>query len=153
MKRPILIIAIGYIIGIIWGLYFRISIVPFYFMTIFIYIIINKRYKKRKFKILSIKRYFRYMKIYLKFNIILTIIISSFISYTITKIQDNKYSNLYNNDYNLKITATVKSNKTEKEYSNQYKIKIHPVPALAALPRWAAHCHTAPERHMLPPSS
>ena len=124
MKRPILIIAIGYIIGIIWGLYFRISIVPFYFMTIFIYIIINKKYKKWKFKILSIKRYFKYMKIYLKFNIILIIIISSFISYTITKIQDNKYSNLYNNVYNLKITATVKSNKTEKEYSNQYKIKI-----------------------------
>ena len=29
MKRPILVAVIGYIIGILWGLYIHISIVPF----------------------------------------------------------------------------------------------------------------------------
>ena len=38
MKRPILIAVIGYIIGIIVGLYFKISIVPFYIPIIATYI-------------------------------------------------------------------------------------------------------------------
>ena len=96
MNRPILVIAIGYIIGIIWGIYLKISILPFYFLliSIYIYIIINLKYKKKKFKILSIKRYFRYIKLVFKLNIIITIIISSFISNLIIKIQENKYENM-----------------------------------------------------------
>lgn len=95
MNRPILVIAIGYIIGIIWGIYLKISILPFYFLLISIYIIINLKYKKKKFKILSIKRYFRYIKLVFKLNIIITIIISSFISNLIIKMQENKYENMY----------------------------------------------------------
>ena len=52
MNRPILIVVIGYIIGIIWGLYLKISIVPFYIFLITIYIIINLPYSKKKFRIL-----------------------------------------------------------------------------------------------------
>lgn len=124
MKRPIVLITIGYIMGIIWGLYFRISIVPFYFIIILTYIIINKRYKKSKLKILSVKRYIRYLKIYFKLNIILVIIISSFFSYVIIKIQNNKYNNLYGGIEDLRVVAVIKSNKIEKEYNNKYKIKI-----------------------------
>ena len=80
MNRPIFIIVIGYIIGIIWGLYLQISIVPFYFLLLIIYIIIKLPYHKKKFRIFSIKRYFRYIKLIFKLNIIITIIISSFIS-------------------------------------------------------------------------
>ena len=50
MNRPIFIILIGYIIGIIWGLYFKMSIVFFYAMLLISYIIINKSYKKKKLK-------------------------------------------------------------------------------------------------------
>ena len=124
MNRPIFIIVIGYIIGMLWGLYLRISIVPFYFFILTIYIIIKFSYHKKKFKIFSIKRYFRYIKLIFKADIILTIIISSFISNIIVKFSENKYENLYKGIENLEITAVVVSNKKEKEYYNRYKIKV-----------------------------
>ena len=124
MNRPIFIIVIGYIIGILWGLYLQLSIVPFYFLLLAIYIIIRLSYHKKKFKIFSIKRYFRYIKLIFKVDIILTIIISSFISNIIVKFYNNKYENLYSGIENLDITAVVVSNKKEKEYYNRYKIKI-----------------------------
>ena len=124
MNRPILVILIGYIIGIIWGLYFKISIVFFYAIIIGIYILTNIRYKKQKFKIFSIKRYFRYIKLILKINIILTIIISSFISNLIIKFQENKYNNLFKNAQAIETTGIIISNKQEKDYYNRYKIKI-----------------------------
>ena len=124
MNRPIFIIVIGYIIGILWGLYLQISIVSFYFLLLAIYIIIKLPYHKKKFKIFSIKRYFRYIKLIFKADIILIIIISSFISNIIVKFSDNKYENLYNSTESLEITAVVVSNKKEKEYYNRYKIKV-----------------------------
>lgn len=124
MNRPILIVVIGYIIGIIWGIYFKVSIFPFYFLLFLIYIIIKLPYKKRKFKILSTKRYFRYIKLIFKINIIITIIISSFISNTIIKILENKYENLYHEGENLNISAIVIGNKQEKDYYDRYKIKV-----------------------------
>ena len=124
MNRPIFVVVIGYIIGILWGLYLQTSIVSFYFLLLAIYIIIKLPYHKNKFKIFSIKRYFRYIKLIFKANIILTIIISSFISNIIVKFYNNKYENLYNGIENLEITAIVISNKEEKEYYNRYKIKV-----------------------------
>ena len=124
MNRPILIVVIGYIIGIIWGIYFKVSIFPFYFLLFLIYIIIKLPYKKRKFKILSIKRYFRYIKLIFKINIIITIIISSFISNTIIKILENKYENLYHEGEELNISVIVIGNKQEKDYYDRYKIKV-----------------------------
>ncbi len=124
MNRPILIVVIGYIIGIIWGIYFKVSILPFYFFLFLIYIIIRLPYKKRKFNILSIKRYFRYIKLIFKINIIITIIISSFISNIIIKILENKYENLYHEGEELNISAIVIGNKQEKDYYDRYKIKV-----------------------------
>ena len=124
MKRPILIILIGYIIGIIWGLYFKISIVLLYVSLIFIYCIIKKKFKKSKFKLFSIKRYLRYIKIWIKFSLILIIIISSFISNTIIKYQENKYNNLFKGVENIQVEGIIVSNKIEKEYYNRYKLKV-----------------------------
>ena len=123
MNRPIFIVVIGYIIGIIWGLYLKTCIVPFYIVLILIYIIINLPYSKQKFKIFSIKRYFRYIKLVFKIKIILIIIISSFISNLSIKYQENKYNNMFKDKQQLEITAIVVSNKQEKEYYNRYKIK------------------------------
>lgn len=123
MNRPIFIVVIGYIIGILWGLYFKISIVPFYILLIATYIIINLPYSKKKFKIFSVKRYFRYIKLIFKINIILIIIISSFISNLIIKIQENKYQDLFKDKQELEVIAIVASNKKEKEYYDRYKIK------------------------------
>ena len=124
MNRPILVIVIGYIIGILWGLYLKISIVPFYILIIVIYNITQLQYKKKKFKIFSVKRYYRYIKLILKINVISTIIISSFISNIIIKFQNNRYDNFFKDTENLELIAVVVSNKQEKEYYDRYKIKV-----------------------------
>ena len=78
----------------------------------------------------SPKRYFRYIKLILKFNVITTIIISSFISNIIILNLNSKYDNLYSNlKNNIQIEAIVVSNKTEKEYADVYKIKVNNVNA------------------------
>ena len=68
-ERPILIAVIGYIIGILWGLYINFSIALFYFSIIAIYFISkifisNNKLdtSRKKLKLLSIKRYFRYLR-------------------------------------------------------------------------------------------
>lgn len=124
MNRPILVILIGYIIGIIWGLYVNKSIVLFYIILLLIYYIINFKYKKSKFKIFSVKRYFRYLKLIIKINVIITIIISSFISNLIVNYSNNKYENLYKDLEKIEIEGIIISNKIEKEFSNRYKMKV-----------------------------
>ena len=120
MKRPILIATIGYIIGIIVGLYFKINIVSFYIPLIAIYFINNFYNKKKtnKFKLLSIKRYLRYIKIYLNSSTITVIIISSIISNTIINFQNRKYNQIYkelSSKNEIKFIATIIGEKQEKQ--------------------------------------
>ena len=128
MKRPILIAVIGYIIGIIVGLYFNKSIVLIYIPIIalyFIYKFCNKA-KKEKFKLLSIKRYFRYIKIYLNSKVILIVIISSLVSNTIVIFQNKNYERIYNNlsvEENLNLTGIIIGEKQEKRYYNKYIVE------------------------------
>ena len=145
MKRPILIAVIGYIIGIIVGLYFRFSIVPLNILVIAILLICRKnkkkelklqrnnrtktKLKKLSFKILSfsfIKRYFRYLKIFLNSKTILVIIIFSSISNSIVIYQNKNYEKIYNTLSeleNLELTGIIISNKEEKHYYSKYKIQ------------------------------
>ena len=141
MKRPILIATIGYIIGIIVGLYFNKSIVLFYIPIIATYLyymkakeasynakILNKNnfQKVKKLKLFSIKRYIRYIKIYLNSKIIILLIISSIISNSIIIIQNRKYEDIYNilsKEESINLKATITSNVEEKEYYNKYKIE------------------------------
>lgn len=130
MKRPILIAVIGYIIGIIVGLYFNKSIVLIYFpiiATYFIYKFFNKQ-KVKKFKLLSLKRYLRYIKIYFNSKVLILLIISSMISNTVVIFQNKNYERIY--DYlsvqeNLYLTGIIISGKQEKQYYNKYKIKVN----------------------------
>lgn len=130
MKRPILIAVIGYIIGIIVGLYFNKSIVLIYIpiiVTYCIYKFCNKQ-KTKKFQLLSIKRYLRYIKIYFNSKVIILLIISSIISNTILIFQNKKYEKIYNNlsiQENLNMTGIIISEKQEKQYYNKYKIKVN----------------------------
>ena len=113
------------------GLYFRFSIVLFYIPIIAVYIIIKNIYLKRqseiplrKLKLLSIKRYIRYLKLVINLKVIITIIFFSVISNSIVLFQNSKYDSLYYDEQVLKGEAIVVSNKTEKEYNYIYKIKI-----------------------------
>ena len=145
MKRPILIAVIGYIIGIIVGLYFKFSMVPLNILVIAILLMYIKnkkkdfelqkdirtkgKLKKLSFKILSfsfIKRYFRYLKIFLNSKTILVIIIFSSISNSIVMYQNKNYETIYNTlseKESLQLTGIVISNKEEKQYYNKYKIQ------------------------------
>lgn len=124
--RPVLVAVIGYIIGILMGLYFNFSIVLFYIpITAIAYIIVTIHTNiKRKFKLISFHRYFRYIKIIISKKVILIILVSSIISNSIILIQNKKYNNLYQNHQSLYLTGTIVSNKLEKEYKEVYKIKV-----------------------------
>ena len=107
MKRPLVVAVIGYIIGIIIGLYFKFSIVLFYINFIPIGVVIhfiNKR-KKRKFRLFSIRRYFRYIKIYLNHKIILVIILLSIISNSIVLYKNKKYNSVYKLPEKIEVEA------------------------------------------------
>lgn len=130
MKRPIVIITVGYIIGILMGLYCNISIALMYVIGFIIYSIIKKLKNRRKrndnkLKLLSINRYLRYIKIVLTPKAIIIFILSSIISNFIVLKLNNKYNNLYSNiDDEVEIAGIVCSNKEEKQYKDVYKIKV-----------------------------
>ena len=126
IKRPILVVAIGYTIGIIMGLYFNFSIVLFYILIAMIYFIKRKliKNKVKKLNLLNPRRYFRYFKLFLNSKVLIVICITSIISNTITILKNNKYENLYNDEESLSGTAIVISEREEKEYNYTYKIKI-----------------------------
>ena len=122
LKRPIVVMVIGYIIGIIWGLYFDFSIV---FLYIPIYTIITFKYKQKtkKFNFLSIKRYLRYIKLFLTKQVIFLIVISSIISNTILIFQEKRYKNLYPEE-SIMVEGIIVSNQEEREYKNRYKVNV-----------------------------
>ena len=123
---------IGYIIGIIMGLYFKISIVFFYIPIAVVYGIRKilrkngtKIKREKKLKLFSIKRYFRYFKLIFNSKVILCIIIFSIISNVIVIFKNKKYENFYQKDGNqLRGEAIVVSNREEKEYCWVYKVRI-----------------------------
>lgn len=127
-NRPIVIITIGYIIGILMGLYYKKSIALLYFGIYIIYLILKPK-KTKKFKLISFKRYFRYVKIIITKNVFMIIIISSIISNSITISLNNKYENLYKNldKTSVKVEAIVVSIPNEKQYKDVYKIKVEKI--------------------------
>ena len=124
-QRPILVAMIGYIIGILWGLYLKSSIVPFYILIIALYFIIKriKHKEKRKFKLLSIYRYSRYFKLIITKKVIIILMLFSSISNFIVLWQNNKYANTYKDGQNLNIQGIIISQKIEKQYYNLYQLK------------------------------
>ena len=114
MKRPIAIILIGYIFGIIWGYTFKISILLFWlFFLCFLYL-----FKDYKLPILKILK-----KVFNK-KIILVLVISSIISNLIVFFYNNKYDNLYKYVENTEIIGTIISEKYETNYKERYIIKV-----------------------------
>ena len=125
IKRPIVVMVIGYIIGIIWGLYLNFSIVLLYILIAFFYALKKcfKSKKYKKFHILSSYRYIRYIKLIFTKQVIFLIIISSIISNTILIFQEKRYENLYPEE-NITIEGIIISNQEEREYKNRYKLKV-----------------------------
>lgn len=127
MKRPILVAVIGYLIGIIWGLYFK-SIVPFLLLVIATYFFINKYFKSiNKFKLISFKRYSRYLKLVINRDVIILMILSSLVSNTIILMKENKYNKFYSTFNEVEIEGIIVSEKNENEYIDVYKVKLEKI--------------------------
>ena len=109
------------------GLYFKWSIAFLYLLITAVYLIIlkikNRKNTNKTFKLLSMKRYFRYIKLILNRKVVLCFCIFSIISNSIVIYQNQKYDNKYTNEEKIIGEAIVLSNKQEKEYNNVYKIK------------------------------
>ena len=140
LKRPIVVIVIGYIIGIIWGLYFHFSIVLLYILIAILFYRKNQRnsimsflinllkncFKSKKntsFPLFSIHRYVRYIKLIFTKQVIFLIAISSMVSNTILLFQEKRYENLYPEE-NIVVEGIILSHQEEREYKNRYKVKV-----------------------------
>ncbi len=114
IKRPILIASIGYIIGIILGLYLKkLSIVPI-FICILINIVLPKLLNK------NAKRYLK--TVLTKKAIIIFYIFVVVGNLYIIKL-NNSYDNVYSINEEIEVTGIVEAIE-QKEYSNKYTIKI-----------------------------
>ena len=112
------------------GLYLKWSIVLFYIPIIAIYLIIKELWKIQQkknntieFRLWSMKRYFRYVKLIINTKIIFSIIIFSTISNSIVIFQNKRYENRYQDGEIITGEAIVISELQEKEYYNRYKIQ------------------------------
>ncbi len=127
MKRPIVIIAIGYIIGILWGLYLQFSIVPFYILIIIIYHILSCISYKRRPIVWNYFRYIRYIKLYINKRVMIIFILSSIISNFAILYQQNQYDKIQSQlekQTLVNIIGKITSDHIEKQYKTQYQLKI-----------------------------
>lgn len=114
-NRTIVAIVLGYIIGILWGLYLDISIVPMYLIGFLI------------FKIISFTRIFKFIKVFITPVTIVLIIISSLLSNSILIKENDKYNNLYSNLEKIEIKGKIVDNGINNNYTNRYKVKVENV--------------------------
>ncbi len=126
-QRPILVAVIGYMIGILGGLYFQFSIVLCYILFLATYFIVKKFFKNHKqhgFKLLSFSRYSRYLKLVINTKVIFIFMFFSMISNSIVLFQNHQYEYLYQDGETVEVTGIVVSQKKEKPYYNLYQIKV-----------------------------
>lgn len=109
MKRPVLVALIGYIIGILWGLYFKISVAFLFVILWSIYLLLRKN---------------RYIKVFVNYEVMIIITIFAITSNIIVNNLNDDYENRYKNVDKGKFEAIVVSSKKIKKYYIQYKIKV-----------------------------
>lgn len=115
MKRPILIAALGYIIGIVWGLSFKVVLIFCSIIAICMLIVEKNKNILRIIKLVINK----------KVTILLFIfIIAGFIHIKFLKYD---YEKIYISLENVNIVGTIVSSKKEKQYINEYKIETEKI--------------------------
>ena len=107
----LVIVTVGYIIGIIWGLYFKISIVPMFFLLVGVLILFIKKIKYLH----EFKSYF--------IICVFAIIISKFqIIYL-----ENKFDTLYDGLDTINVVGIITSNGKLGNYMTGYILKIEEI--------------------------
>lgn len=124
LNRPILIILLGYILGIIIGLYCKISIAIFIIPITIIYLVcvsINKKI------IIQSKKLKHYLHIFNIKKIVIVFLISILISNTIILILNTKYASIFKNVEEAEYIAIIMEEASQKQYSLRYKVKIESI--------------------------
>ncbi len=116
--RTIFIVVLGYITGIIIGLYCKISI-AFFYIGIFIVLAFMKNYIKPNIK--------RYSKLLVNKKVVCIFVIASIVSNSIVVYKNKSYENKYKKINEANFIAVIVSEPKQKQYYNQYKIKIETV--------------------------
>ena len=117
IKRPLVIITISYIIGIIMGLYLKINAALFFFLCLIVIVIAYKFFSK-------------YFDSRAKFNvgIFLGVFLAIFMSYFIVHIKENSFKLLYS-DVAPEVSARgiVEKILKESEYYDNYVIRVNSI--------------------------
>ena len=115
MKRPIIIILISYIVGILGGLY--VNSIAFFCFTIILAMCL---WGIRKIN----NKYFRFLRRFLKRYTELLILISMTFGFLYTNILEQKYDTIYEAKGEIEEHCIVIAEKEPKEYKDLYKVKI-----------------------------
>lgn len=118
INRPILVVTLGYLIGIIIGLYCKISIAFFMMIFIILYFAIENKAKR------NIKRY---CNIFNMSKILIIFSISALIANTMVLIKNNLYETKYQGIEEASFIATIVSEPKIKQYSIRYKIRVESI--------------------------
>lgn len=110
VKRPILIASIGYMIGIILGLYFKSIALFFVFIVCILFLNINKK----------VKRYFKVLVPKKAVYILIFFVIFGFMHISTL---NKKYTDVYKINGIVEVTGIIE-NIEHKEYSNKYIIRV-----------------------------
>ena len=117
-KRPIVTIAIGFIIGILGGIY--VKVIPLFLIIIIMILVCLP------------KKYFRYIKLYISFSSCIILILSIICTYTYLKFCDKKYA-LIREEKVFETIGIIQSNPKENEYNIEYTIKVDEIKNLKNL--------------------
>lgn len=146
MKKRLLVIAnIGFIIGIILGLYFNIGIILFlligtgHFCNFLNKLnLFNKELQKypvptneklQKYPIPTNKKISKYLKVYITKKVLITFIVFCILGIATIFLRSNKFEDFWKDmtiiqNNNITVNAIVVSDKESKEYNDIYKVKI-----------------------------
>ena len=118
IKRPVLIITISYIIGIIGGIYIKKYIFLFYILiliAISIYHIYIKNHKNSNHSMLYDRQYL--------IIVYLGIVVTFFSSVTIIQ-KEKSFDSYYSNNESINMRGTIVGMKNETEYNYNYIVKV-----------------------------
>ena len=110
----ILVLNIGYILGILIGLYIQKGIVLFLCVKILIYLVSIKLRKTKK-----------YIKLIIPIQTAIIFFVIQITGIIVIQNKENKFKNTYTNLSNIKAVATIENKGLEKEYGTEYIIKIN----------------------------
>ncbi len=130
------------------GIYFETSMSSFFILIFILIVMLQEKYRNKQkckskykneykhkedklnirnktFEILNMKRYFRYFKIYIKYNIIIICIISAIVSNIYVCIINQKYEKIYRyNELEIELICEIIGLKEKNEFSYRYIVNV-----------------------------